>query len=308
MIRQPTGKAQERPNFRLVKPYFVMTIAEHVVALDQLIVAGQMQEAFAEFFHDNAVTQANRAERTATKAEKQQRLAEFFAHGTRTDAIRLHSYAVTGNVSFSEFTMRFTLPSGQTKEWIEVIRRWWRDGLVVDEKYYFGAETDEPNVTQVSQTEPADEQTDDIFLLGMAEEDTLAGEAEESLGPDTTFDVIVAPDGTLTEIADTVDSVGDVETETIEILNKSDGTDIELITIQELSGMPNVDQVDKLVLIEGIGPKTAKLLTEAGIRTFSQLAETPIDRIREILTGAGSRFRIQDATAWTERARTLAEA
>jgi predicted flap endonuclease-1-like 5' DNA nuclease len=277
-----------------------MTILDQVLALDQRILDGRTEDAFAEFFHDEAVTQVSPQERTSSKAEKQRWLASFFMQVATAEEVRLHSYAVNGNVSFSEFTFRFTLHDGQTKEWVEVIRRWWQDGLVMDEKYYIGAKTDEPTVlpmlSATTQTEPADNAPG----AGMDGSD-------EPLYPQTTFDVIVAPDGTLTEIADTVEHMGDITTERIEILNKTDGTAIELVTVEQPSGLPNLDQVDKLVLIEGIGPKIAELLTQAGILTFAQLADTPVERVREILAGGGSRFRIQDATTWGEQARLLAD-
>lgn len=60
-----------------------------------------------------------------------------------------------------------------------------------------------------------------------------------------------------------------------------------------------------LVQIEGVGPKTAGLLHDAGITTVSQLAATPVERLRAILDQAGPRYRIVDPTAWPERAQAL---
>jgi large subunit ribosomal protein L20 len=61
-------------------------------------------------------------------------------------------------------------------------------------------------------------------------------------------------------------------------------------------------KADDLVIIEGIGPKIAELLKNAGISTFAQLAETPAARIEEIMDAAGSRFRVHDATTWPQQA------
>ncbi|HUN93436.1 MAG TPA: DUF4332 domain-containing protein [Burkholderiaceae bacterium] len=49
---------------------------------------------------------------------------------------------------------------------------------------------------------------------------------------------------------------------------------------------------DDLAIVEGIGPKIADVLRAQGIRTFEQLAATPVARLHEILEAAGPRFKI----------------
>lgn len=63
---------------------------------------------------------------------------------------------------------------------------------------------------------------------------------------------------------------------------------------------------DDLEKIEGIGPKIAKVLQEAGITTFAALAATSPERLRAILDQAGIR-RISDPATWPEQARLAAE-
>lgn len=59
---------------------------------------------------------------------------------------------------------------------------------------------------------------------------------------------------------------------------------------------------DDLIKIEGIGPKMAQVLGEAGITTFEQLAATSPARLREILDAAGNRYRMIDPTTWPQQA------
>lgn len=59
---------------------------------------------------------------------------------------------------------------------------------------------------------------------------------------------------------------------------------------------------DDLVIIEGIGPKIAELLNNAGITTFAQLADADDATIQQVLTEAGPRFNVHDATTWNEQA------
>ena len=65
---------------------------------------------------------------------------------------------------------------------------------------------------------------------------------------------------------------------------------------------------DDLVQINGIGPKVASLLQEAGIASFAQLAATPVERLREILDGAGARYRVTDPSSWPAQAQALKDA
>ena len=62
---------------------------------------------------------------------------------------------------------------------------------------------------------------------------------------------------------------------------------------------------DDLRRIEGIGPKISRVLVDAGVTTFSQLASTPMDHLREILADAGL-GNLVDPSSWPEQARLAA--
>ncbi|MEI6411743.1 MAG: hypothetical protein WCR52_20295 [Bacteroidota bacterium] len=64
---------------------------------------------------------------------------------------------------------------------------------------------------------------------------------------------------------------------------------------------------DDLKIVEGIGPKIAELLMNAGITTWKALSETGTDRLREILDAAGSSYQIHNPGTWPEQSR-LADA
>jgi len=59
-------------------------------------------------------------------------------------------------------------------------------------------------------------------------------------------------------------------------------------------------KADDLKIIEGIGPKIASLLNEAGIMTFQQLADSDVEALRAILNAP--RFRLADPTTWPQQA------
>ncbi len=64
---------------------------------------------------------------------------------------------------------------------------------------------------------------------------------------------------------------------------------------------------DDLTKIEGIGPKAAEALVNAGISTFSQLSESKADNIKELLTEASSRLAHLDPTSWPKQAKMAAD-
>ncbi len=63
---------------------------------------------------------------------------------------------------------------------------------------------------------------------------------------------------------------------------------------------------DDLKKLDGVGPKLAEILNEAGITTFAELAGTSIEKMKEILEAAGSRYASKDPTPWIAEAKTLA--
>ena len=61
---------------------------------------------------------------------------------------------------------------------------------------------------------------------------------------------------------------------------------------------------DDLVSLEGIGPKVARILNEAGITTFSALASANAEDIQRILDEAG--LQMMNPEGWIEQARLAA--
>ncbi len=65
---------------------------------------------------------------------------------------------------------------------------------------------------------------------------------------------------------------------------------------------------DDLTIVEGIGPKIAEeVLGAAGILTWAELAQTPVERLRELLSAAGPRFAAHDPGTWPEQAALAAK-
>jgi len=67
------------------------------------------------------------------------------------------------------------------------------------------------------------------------------------------------------------------------------------------------DGSDDLELIEGIGPKIAGLLKDAGINTFDALAKAPVEKVKEVLEAGGSKFNLAKPETWAEQAALAAK-
>jgi large subunit ribosomal protein L21 len=62
---------------------------------------------------------------------------------------------------------------------------------------------------------------------------------------------------------------------------------------------------DNLEIIEGIGPKIAKVLVDGGISTFALLASAKADDVSAMLKASGGRFSLANPASWAEQAALL---
>ncbi len=68
-----------------------------------------------------------------------------------------------------------------------------------------------------------------------------------------------------------------------------------------------VTKADDLKKIEGIGPKIAGIFNEAGIDSFTKLANTDIAKLKELLESAGSRYASKIPDSWPKQAEMASE-
>lgn len=67
-------------------------------------------------------------------------------------------------------------------------------------------------------------------------------------------------------------------------------------------------KADNLTKVEGIGPKIAGILKDAGIDTFKKLSETKAEKVSEILVEAGGNaYNRFDPTTWPKQAELAAD-
>ncbi|MBP1840249.1 50S ribosomal protein L21, partial [Formosa algae] len=66
-------------------------------------------------------------------------------------------------------------------------------------------------------------------------------------------------------------------------------------------------KADDLKKIEGAGPKAAEALVNAGIDTFAKVANTPAEKLSEVLTAASSRLSHIVTETWPKQAQLAAD-
>ena len=94
----------------------------------------------------------------------------------------------------------------------------------------------------------------------------------------------------------------------VEPLESDLPNNLPMETIQAAPSVGNTNsKAHDLKIVEGIGPKIQELLNNNGIVTLKDLAESNETRLREILVGAGERYRIHDPSTWPEQARLADE-
>ena len=64
---------------------------------------------------------------------------------------------------------------------------------------------------------------------------------------------------------------------------------------------------DDLTKMEGIGPKIAEILGNAGVGSYADLAKMDVEKIKEILAEAGNRYKSHDPTTWPKQAQFAAD-
>lgn len=84
--------------------------------------------------------------------------------------------------------------------------------------------------------------------------------------------------------------------------------ELQVEKVEEVAVSAAVDaKADDLKKIEGIGPKIEELLQNADIKTFTSLAQSTPDKIKEVLEAAGSRYKMHDPTTWPDQAKMAAD-
>ncbi|NWF70472.1 MAG: hypothetical protein HXY40_15395 [Chloroflexi bacterium] len=129
--------------------------------------------------------------------------------------------------------------------------------------------------------------------------------AEKPETPLSTVETYVEPgalpvDTPLIEQPSPAQQVQEIQATPVELGRPANPQDTLEISTAEIAAEAPLN-TDDLTLIEGIGPKISSLLIGHGIGTFSRLADTPEEELREILKRGGLRL-APTLSTWAEQA------
>ncbi len=89
---------------------------------------------------------------------------------------------------------------------------------------------------------------------------------------------------------------------------KTSESSVDTVVAEQLAKTKtSAKKQDDLTKIEGIGPKAAEALHEAGIKTFAKLSKSTPEEIKEILEKSGGHFNALDPATWPQQAAIAAE-
>lgn len=103
--------------------------------LNRVTAAGNILEALDGYYADDCTFQEGNLPARIGKQAQRQHLEAFFKTLKKFNSATLHSAAVGDDVTLSEWTFDMAGPDGPIV-WNEILRRCWKDGKVVSERYY----------------------------------------------------------------------------------------------------------------------------------------------------------------------------
>ncbi len=103
--------------------------------LNEMTRAGKIIEALEDFYAADCSFQEGNEEPRVGRATQRRHLEAFFSTLKSFNGATLHCQATEGDVSLNEWTFDMDGPDGPIL-WNEVLRRVWKDGKVVSERYY----------------------------------------------------------------------------------------------------------------------------------------------------------------------------
>ena len=106
-------------------------------ALNNQILTGDIMGAFEKFYAPDVVMQENSAEPFIGKEVNRKREQEFVNSIEAFHGASVVGSAITGDLSYSEWTMDVTFKGGIRVQMAQVAARRWKNGQIVNERFYY---------------------------------------------------------------------------------------------------------------------------------------------------------------------------
>ncbi len=112
------------------------SLIEIFSAKNEMVKKGQIVEATDKYFASDAKTVDFDGTITNNKSEMLSKMNGFANAIAKVNSITLHHAALSGDISFAEFTFDFDMKDGSKVYWHEILRTVWKNGKIVEEQYF----------------------------------------------------------------------------------------------------------------------------------------------------------------------------
>jgi len=116
-----------------------MGIKEDVKELNDMILNGKMMEAFEKFYADDVVMQENSEEPRVGKDANREFEKKFMENIEEFHGAKLNATAFTdeGDIAMNYWDMDITFKGQERKKSSEVAVQKWKDGKIVNERFFY---------------------------------------------------------------------------------------------------------------------------------------------------------------------------
>ena len=105
--------------------------------LNNMVLSGNLLEAFDKYYHDDVSMQENNLPPTVSKEANRQREIEFLNNVTEFRGAEVKGIGVGDNISFAIWNYDYTHKEWGVKNYSQVAIQEWKDGKIIKEKFIY---------------------------------------------------------------------------------------------------------------------------------------------------------------------------
>ena len=114
------------------------TIEKNIQELNELVLRGEMMEAFEKFYHEDVQMQENLNNPVIGKAANRKRELEFLANITDFRSAAVQGVAARENISFVIWSYDYTHKGWGERKYTQVSVQHWKDDQIIKEQFFYG--------------------------------------------------------------------------------------------------------------------------------------------------------------------------
>ncbi|MFH6983380.1 SnoaL-like domain-containing protein [Marinoscillum luteum] len=116
-----------------------MNIKEKIEDMNQMILSGQMMDAFEKYYHNDVTMQENNESPTVGKDANREREIKSMGMIEEFHGAEVKATAVGENVTMVEWEMDVTYKGAPRNTSNQVAVQKWQDGQIIHERFYYSS-------------------------------------------------------------------------------------------------------------------------------------------------------------------------